>query len=68
MAEGYVTSVKAESDLSALIREYGLTITPSGSYKDRWVAYNHGATGRGATPDEAVYEAVSRLEGTKKPA
>lgn len=57
-----------ESELSRLIREHKLVVTPSGSYKEKWVAYSHDATGRGSTPDEAVHDAVSRLQGTKKPA
>lgn len=58
----------SESELSRLIREHKLVVTPSGSYNDLWVAYNHDATGRGSTPDEAVRDALGRLGATKKPA
>lgn len=53
----------SESELSQVIRKHELVVTPSGSYKEKWVAYNHDHTGRGSTPDEAVRDVVRKIEG-----
>lgn len=55
-----------EPELFAAIKKHLLTVTPSGSYKDRWVAYNNLHTGRGVTPEEAVREVARRLEGATR--
>lgn len=49
-------------DIFAAIARNGLTLTPTGTLKGGWVAYNHDYTGRGATPEEAVKDVIRRLE------
>lgn len=53
----------SESELSATIRKHRLILTESGTVRGTWVAYNHDVTGRGPTPDDAVADAVGKIEG-----
>lgn len=55
-----------EEDLFASIAKYALTVTPTGTLKGGWVAYNHDVTGRGRTPEDAVRDAASKVTGVAK--
>lgn len=52
-----------DRDLFAAIAKHGLTLTPTGTTRGGWVAYNHDYTGRGPTPEDAVRDVLQRLRG-----
>lgn len=55
-----------ERSLFAAIEKHALTVTPSGSFNPHWVAYNHDHEGRGETPEDAVRQAIRRIENPTK--
>ncbi len=50
-----------EKELFAAIAQQGFTLTPTGTVRGGWVAYNHDVTGRGPTPEAALLDAIKHL-------
>ena len=48
-------------ELFAAIEKHQLTLTPSGTTRDKWVAYNNVGAGRGASPELAVEDFLGRF-------